>query len=79
MTKFQEARLHIELLEAAHDAVLEAAIRETRYNENLYCDSDYDSAAGWRDTEYLKQHLNAQGKELLRQAQELADQIEGLL
>lgn len=80
MTKFQEAKMRIDLLEAAYDAVLETALREVRYNESEYVDAtDYDSDQGWRGPEYLKQHLNAKGQELLRQAQELADQIEGLL
>jgi len=80
MTKFQEAKLRIDLVEAAYDAVLETALREARYNEREYVNTtDYDSDQGWRDPEYLKQHLNAKGQELLRQAQKLADQIEELL
>lgn len=79
MDKFKEAKLHIDLVEAAYDAVLEAAFREARYNTTEYMDDSYQDDQGWRDSEYVKQHLNAQGKQLLKQAQELADQIEGLL
>lgn len=79
MNKFRKAKLCIELLEAAHDAILDEAIRQVRYDESEYLDAAYDRDQGWRDPEYLKQHLNDQGKELLKQAQDLADRIEGLL
>lgn len=80
MTGFKEAKLRIELLEAAHNAVLEAARREIHYNKHKYINPEgYNSDQGWRDPEYLKQHLNAQGQKLLRLAQDLAEQIEGLM
>lgn len=79
MTKFQKAKLRIEMLEAAYEAILDEAIRQVRYDESEYLDAGYDRDQGWRDPEYLKQHLNDQGKELFKQAQDLADRIEGLL
>ena len=79
MNKFKEAKLRIEMLEAAHDAIIDTAKREARYSPSEYLDDDYDSAQDWSDPEYLKQHLNTQGQELLKQAQSLAGQIERLL
>lgn len=79
MTKFKEAKLRIEMMEAAYDAIIDAARREARYNPSEYLDADYDDNRNWTDLEYLKQHLNAQGQELMQQAQKLADQIERLL
>lgn len=79
MTKFKEAKLRIEMLEAAYEAIIDTARREARYNESEYLDDDYDDNQGVRNPEYLKQHLNAQGQELLKQAQDLAEQIEGLM
>lgn len=79
MNRFKKAKLNIELLEAAHGAILDEAIRQIRYDESEYLDADYDRDQGCRDPEYLKQHLSDQGKELLKQAQDLADRIEGVL
>lgn len=79
MNKFKEAKLRIEMLEAAYDAIIDTAMREARYDESEYMDADYDDEQGRRDSEYLKQHLNAQGQVLLRLAQDLAEQIEVLL
>lgn len=79
MNKFQKAKLRIEMLEAASDAVIDTARREARYNPSEYLDADYDDAQGWSAPEYLEQHLNAQGQELMRQAQNLAERIGELL
>lgn len=79
MNKFKEAKLRIEMLEAAYEAVIDTAIREARYDESEYLDADYDNDQGWKDPEYIKQHLNTQGQELLKQAQDLANRIAGLL
>lgn len=79
MTKFKKARMRIEMLEAAYEAIVDTALREARYNESEYMDDDYDDNQGLRDSEYLKQHLNIQGQELLRMAQDLAERMEGLL
>lgn len=79
MNKFTKAKLRIEMLEAACEAIMDTARREARYNPSEYLDADYEDDLGWKDSEYLKQHLNAQGQELLKQAQSLADRIEGLL
>lgn len=79
MTKFKEAKLRIEMLEAAYEAIINTANREARYNPSEYLDADYDDDLDWMDPEYFKQHLNAQGQELMKQAQSLADQIAGLL
>lgn len=79
MNKFKEAKLRIEMLEAAYDAIIDTARREARYNPSEYLDADYDDNLSWKDSEYLNQHLNAQGQELLKQAQSLAGQIVRLL
>lgn len=79
MTKFKEAKLHVEMLEAAYGAIIDTAKQEVRYNPDEYLDADYNSNQGWADYEYLKKHLNAEGQELMQQAQSLADQIEELL
>lgn len=79
MNKFKKAKLRIEMVEAAYDAIIDAARREARYNPSEYLDDDYDDNRGWEDPEYLKQHLNTQGQELLRQAQNLADRVEELM
>lgn len=79
MNKFKEAKLRIEMLEAAYEAIIDTAMREARYNESEYLDADCTNEQGYKDAEYLKRHLNAQGQKLLRQAQDLAEQIEGLM
>lgn len=79
MNKFKKAKLRIEMLEAACEAIIDTARREARYNESEYLDDDYDSDQGWRDPGYFKQHLNAQGQELLELAQDLAARVEGLM
>lgn len=79
MNKFKKAKLRIEMLEAAYEAIMDTATREARYNPSEYLGADYNDDQGREDFEYLKQHLNAQGQELLKQAQSLADQIEGLM
>lgn len=79
MNKFTKAKLRIEMLEAAYEAIMDTARREARYNPSEYLDADYDDSRGWGDPEHLKQHLNAQGQELMQQAQELANQVEGLM
>lgn len=79
MNRFKEAKMRVEMLEAAYDAIMDTATREARYNPSEYLDADYDDDLSWKDSEYLKQHLNTQGQELLKQAQYLADRIEELL
>lgn len=79
MTKFQKAKMRIEMLEAAYEAIIDTAMREARYNESEYLDADCNDEQGWKDSEYLKRHLNTQGQELLRLAQDLAERIEELM
>ena len=79
MNRFKEAKMRVEMLEAAYDAIMDTATRAARYNPSEYLDADYDDDLSWKDSEYLKQHLNTQGQELLKQAQYLADRIEELL
>ena len=78
MNKFEKARFHVDLVEAASKAVVDAAWDRLRYNSSCF-DYDEDEAPKWYDKEWLKTHVNEAGHEYLKMAEEFAKQIDELL
>lgn len=78
MTKFEKARFHVDLVEAASNAVVSAAWSKIRY-DSTYFDYERDSTNNWYDDEWLEAHVNDAGREYLRMAEEFAKQLDKLL
>ena len=78
MNKFQNARFHVDLVEAASKAVVDAAWYKIR-DDSTYFDYDDSESPDWYNDEWLEAHLNDAGREYLKVAEEFANQIEGLL
>lgn len=78
MNKFEKARFHVDLVEAASKAVVDAACNKVRYDSN-YVEYDDSESPEWYDDEWLEFHLNAAGREYLKMAKEFADQLDKLL
>lgn len=78
MNKFEKARFHVDLVEAASKAVVDAAWYKIRYDSSYF---DYDDSEGpeWYDNKWLEAHLNESGREYLKMAEEFAKQLEELL
>ena len=78
MNKFEKARFHVDLVEAASKAAIEVAWDKIRYDSS-YLDYDDSESPNWYDTEWLETHLNETGHEYLKAANEFADQLDKLL
>ena len=78
MNKFEKARFHIDLVEAASKAVVDAAWDKVRY-DSRYVDCAEDETPEWYNGEWLEAHVNAAGHEYLKMAKEFADQLDKLL
>ena len=78
MNKFDKARFHIDLVEAAGKAVIEAAWNKIRYDSSYFDYGDSESRE-WYDDEWLKSHVNDAGREYLKLAEEFAKQLDELL
>lgn len=78
MNKFQKVRLHVDLVEAASNAVVDTAWCKIRY-DTTYFDCAEGEAPEWYDKEWLESHVNDAGREYLKAAKELAEQIDKLL
>lgn len=78
MNKFEKARFHVDLVEAASKAVVDAAWSKIRYDSD-YFDYDDSESPDWYDTEWLETHVHDAGREYLKMAEEFAKQIEELL
>ena len=78
MNKFEKARFHVDLVEAACKAVVDAAWCKVRYDSS-YVDCADDEPAAWYDDEWLEAHLTDAGREYLKMAKEFADQLDKLL
>ena len=78
MDKFEKARLHVDMVEAASKAVIEVAWDKIRY-DSRYFDYDDSEIPEWYNEEWLEFHVNAAGHEYLKMAKEIADQIDQLL
>lgn len=78
MNKFEKARFHVDLVEAASKAAIEVAWDKIRYNTSYF---DYEDPASpeWLNDEWLEAHLTDAGREYLKAAKEFAEQIDKLL
>ena len=78
MNKFEKARFHVDLVEAASTAVIDAARNKIRY-DSTYIDCADDETSEWYDDKWLETHLNDAGREYLKMAEEFANQLDKLL
>ena len=78
MNKFDKARFHVDLVEAASKAAIDAVWCKIRY-DSTYLDYDDPECPDWYDDEWLETHMNEAGREYLKVAKEFAEKIEGLL
>lgn len=78
MNKFEKARFHVDLVEAASKAAIEAAWDKLRYNSSCF-DYDNSESPNWYDDEWLETHVNDDGREYLKIAKEFAALIDKLL
>lgn len=78
MNKFDKARFHVDLVEAASKAAIDAVWCKIRY-DSTYFDYDDSECPDWYDDEWLETHMNEAGREYLKVAKEFAEKIEGLL
>lgn len=78
MNKFEKARFHVDLVEAASKAAVDVAWNKLRY-DSTYFDYEDDVDPMWYDDEWLEFHLNADGHEYLKMAKEFADHLDKLL
>ena len=78
MTKFDKARFHIDLVETASRAVIDAAWSKVRY-DSTYFDYDDAESSDWYDDQWLETHINEAGREYLKMAEEFANQLDKLL
>lgn len=78
MNKFDKARFHIDLVEAASNAAVDAVWDKIRY-DSRYVDCAEGEPTDWYNDEWLEAHLSEAGREYLEMAEEFADQIDKLL
>lgn len=78
MNKFDKARFHVDLVEAASKAAIDAVWCKIRY-DSTYLDYDDSECPDWYDDEWLETHMNEAGREYLKVAKEFAERIEKLL
>ena len=78
MNKFEKARFHVDLVEAASKAAIEAVWDRLRYNSDYFNYSE-DEAPNWYNDEWLEAHGTDAGREYLNMAEECAAQLDKLL
>ena len=78
MNKFEKARFHVDLVEAASKAAIDVAWDKIR-SDSRYVDCAEDETPEWYNDEWLETHVNDAGREYLKMAKEFADQIDKLL
>lgn len=78
MNKFEKARFHVDLVEAAINAVVDAAWSKIRYDFS-YFDYDESESPNWYDDEWLEAHVNDAGREYIKMAEEFTKQLDKLL
>lgn len=78
MNKFEKARFHVDLVEAASKAVVDAAWNKLRYDSN-YVNYAEGETTNWYDDAWLEAHVNDAGREYLKMAEEFAAQLDKLL
>ena len=81
MNKFEKARFHVDLVEAASKAVVDAVWDKIRFDSDYsdYFDYAEDEAPKWYDEEWLEAHVNDAGREYLKMAEDFAKQLDKLL
>lgn len=80
MNKFEKARFHVDLVEAASNAVIDAAWSKIRYDSSYFnFDPEDAECPDWYDTKWLEAYLNEAGREYLTAAREFAKQLDKLL
>lgn len=75
MNKFEKARFHVDLVEAASTAAIDVVWNKLRYDTE-YFDCADDETPEWFNDEWLKAHVNAAGCEYLQMAKEFTYQLE---
>lgn len=78
MNKFEKARFHVDLVEAASNAVVGAAWSKIRYDSS-YFDYDDSESPDWYNDEWLEAHANDAGREYLKMTEEFTKQLDKLL
>ena len=78
MNKFEKARFHVDLVEAASKAAVDVAWNKLRYDSN-YVNYAEGESTDWYNDEWLEAHVNDAGREYLKMAKEFADQLDKLL
>ena len=78
MNKFEKARFHVDLVEAASKAAVDAVWDKIRYDSS-YFDYDNSESPNWYDDKWLEAHVNNAGHEYLKMARDLTEQIDKLL
>lgn len=78
MNKFEKARFHVDLVEAASKAAIDVAWDKLRY-DSRYVDCAEDETPEWYNDEWLEAHANDAGREYLKMAKEFSDQLDKLL
>ena len=78
MNKFEKARFHVDLVEAASKATIDVAWDKIRY-DSRYVDCAEDETPEWYNDEWLEAHVNDAGREYLKMAKEFAAQLDKLL
>ena len=78
MNKFEKARFHVDLVEAASKAAVDAAWSKIRY-DSTYFDYDAFERPDWYNDEWLEAHLNEAGREYLKAAEEFTKQLDKML
>ena len=78
MNKFEKARFHVDLVEAASKAAVDAVWSKIRYDSS-YVDCADDESPEWYNDEWLETHLTDDGREYLKLAKAFADQLDKLL
>lgn len=78
MNRFDKARFHVDLVEAASKAAVDVAWNKLRYDSTYF---DYEDGVDpmWYDDEWLEAHVNDAGREYLEMAKKFADQLDKLL
>lgn len=78
MNKFEKVRFHVDLVEAASKAVMNAARCRVRYDSD-YVKYDDSESPDWYDDSWLDDHVTDAGREYLNMAEEFSEQLNELL
>ena len=79
MNKFDKARFHIDLVEAASKAITDVAWCKIRYDSTYFDYDDDAESPDWYNDSWLETHVNEAGREYLKMAEELTKKIDSLM